>query len=188
MNADNPAEASKRGTPQSSPDLEVTRFAQLKAGSLFFYEPSHGGSVGIVVADPLRREDGNFVLPLGPHLPDRMRWPVLQEPRGLTVISFGSKFAFRLPVEPSSWTTSEPAPAVQTLVLAGSDIFLRASYSYDPEIFLACYVNAATGAICAAHGNYARPSGITAYALSWQLITLEPKPRVILSVTSPQHV
>ena len=174
--------------PMITPQMKVERDAQLDPGELFFAEISQVRFVGLVCsyAGP---GPSRLILPLGPHFPDEIQWPtLLQVP--VTAISLGSEFAIRLPVNPDHWAENEPPIDCQCLLVVGTDVFFRANGSSTPRTFAACYVNAATGEVqvragSVPPGQFAKPAGTPAYAISWQIVTTEPEPRVVLGYPFP---
>ncbi len=159
----------------------ATRFAQLKPGELFIF-PHHAGScVALAVGDPT--DVGvTLALPLGPTLPPGMAQPTLVAPESMTVISFGTDYVLRLPCVASGWVLAEPSPDISSILLADGDTYLRANFAARSHGFRPCYIDIKRGEIQAdqARREYTIPNGIKAFAIEWEILTIERKARVIL--------
>ncbi len=169
-----------------TPKYKVERVAQLGPGELFLAELRGVHFVGLVCS-----YDGpgsnKPILPLGPRFPDGNDGPTLLDVH-LTAVSFGSEFVIRFPVDPEQWMESEPARDCQCLLAIENNLYFRANGSPDPGA-LTYYVNAVTGVVevmpGVPPGRPMKPSGTGAYALAWEIVTTEPKPRVILKYPFP---
>jgi hypothetical protein len=165
------------------PKLRVERVAQLEPGELFLVEIDHTKCFGFMCdySDP---DQTKLALPLGPKFPRSVPGPRLTN-LNATGVSFGKDFTVCLPVDPEHWSADEPPNDCQCLVVVGTDVYFRADGStVHRPVYTACYVNIATGVVEVMPGNppgrYARPSGTSAYATVWEIVTTEPEPRPIL--------
>ena len=167
-----------------TPTLTATRFAQLQPGELFLCRHGAGATVALVACDPTD-ENRKLILPLGPRLPAGMASPTLVDDPGTTVVSFGRAFTVRLPTDPEAWQDQEPDAAVTPMVLTGNSLFLRCNCDTRVGVFRPCFVDLGDGRIVVQGvgrpGQFSAPPGIRAYALRWELVTTEPKPRMILA-------
>lgn len=172
---------------QTMPELRVRRFAQLDSGDLFLWRHAERGSVGIVAADPI--ENGRkLILSLGPDFPDDVIGPFLRDPNGTTVVSFGKEYVLRLPVQPTGWLDTLPALDIRCILATETGVYIRANGAPRPGQYHACYVDLSTGLIVTrgsgASQQFTMPSGIPAFAVQWEIVTTEKKPRVILAYSS----
>lgn len=170
---------------QTTPPLRATRFAQLSPGDLFILQSCEASCVALVVEDDTQSEPQRLALPIGPTLPRYLTYPIPMPDLGVTVTSFGPDFCLQWPTEPDAWSEEEPPIAVTAMALADHGPFLRCNFSNLPNHFQACFVDLTTGKICSegkgASGRYIRPPGTRAYATRWAFLTLERRPRTILS-------
>ena len=175
---------------QPAPALRVTRFAQLDCGDLFLWRHKEGGCVAIVAADPTQN-DHKLILPLGPDFPRDVTGPFFLYPDGITVVSFGKQYVLNLPVQPRGWLDTPPPQGTHCILVTEAGVYIRVNRSPNPREFHVCYVDLATGLICTrgsgASQEFATPSGVPAFAIQWELVTREDKPRVILAYPYPPH-
>lgn len=159
--------------------VHVRRFAQLTAGDLFLLLDGHCRCVALCVDSPT--DSDKLMVPIGPNLPSHLKGPALVEGPRATVISFGTSFSVRLPVEPDSWMENEPGHDVPALAVTDEGgIYLRAQYAGFGSQPVYCFVSIADGTICANATSYTPPKGTKAYAIAWEFITTEAIPRVIV--------
>ena len=166
--------------------LNVTRFSQTEPGDLFMFPHSDGLSIAMTVTDPAN--DGEkLVVILGPDFPRGMIGPSLMTPPGTTVMSFGKEYTISLPCEVEGWLMNVPSDDVSCLIFTDQGkIFIRANYRL-PDRFRPCYIDMQNGEI---HTDkfmreYIMPRGDRAFAVKWELMTTEKKPRTILSYSTP---
>jgi hypothetical protein len=166
-----------------TPPLKVARFAKLDAGELFLFEHDSTRCVGLVAEyrDP---DPERLLLALGPKFPGNLTGPSLIGTLPVTTISFVKEFNIRLPVHPKYWTDVEPDIDCYCLVLSESNLYFRAnSHTLPGQPFIRCFVNAASGIVEVNQyrpGEFARPMGTLAFAVSWEIVTTELEPRTIL--------
>jgi hypothetical protein len=166
---------------QITPTVTVRRFAKLDPGDLFIYRHSGGSCIAFVVLDPTDGGD-RLILPLGPTLPPGMKWPTLQNPTGLTAISFGKDFILRLSAQPGGWSDTSPPADTHAILIADERTYFRANFSRSSDQFQECFVEIATGVIFVSNSrSYGMPPGIAAFATEWEITTTEAEPRVILA-------
>ena len=162
--------------------LKVTRFAQTEPGDLLMYTARDGLFPAMTVTDPTNDGD-RLVVIIGADFPQGMKYPSLMTPSATTVISFGKDYTLRLPSRVKGWVTAEPPDNVNCLVLADDGrLFLRANYG-PLEEFRPCYIDMDSGEIQTDRDarRYVVPAGIRAFAVEWDLLTIEKEPRSILS-------
>jgi hypothetical protein len=166
----------------STPKIRVERFAKLQPGELIRFEINGISSIGLV-CNYQDDEPEKLLLLLGPKFPTPVSHPTLVK-LNITAVSFGKDFLLRLPVDPSSWSEAEPNFDCNCLMVISDEIYFRAYGSSDPRGFVPCFINAKTGVVQVASGlppgRYERPVGTAAYALSWEILTAELEPRLIL--------
>jgi len=177
-------------TPAS---LKVARLATLESGELFLF--AHHSSTGDtscvgLVADYRDADPQKLFLLLGPQFPGHITGPHLITSIPATTISFGKNFAIRLPVDPDSWTETEPSHDCNCLLMTDGGVYFRANGNPIPgQGFTSCFVNADGGIVevipSLPPGRYARPPGTPAYAVKWEIVTTEPEPRTILRYPYP---
>jgi hypothetical protein len=103
----------------------------------------------------------------------------------VTAISFWKDFSIVLPIDPQQWSEDEPGYDSHCLLVTSAGIFFRAIGGINQhQGFAACFVNAATGIVEVIDtpplGRFGRPGGTPAYALSWEIVTMESEPRSII--------
>ncbi len=172
---------------QTIPELRVSRFAQLDSGDLFLWRHAERASVGIVATNPI--ENGQkLILSLGPDFPQNVIGPLLLDPNGTTVVSFGKEYVLRLPVQPRGSLDTLPASDIRCILVTETGVHIRVNGGLRPGQFHPCYVDLSTGLIVTrgsgASQEFATPSGIPAFAVQWEIVTTEKKPRVILAYSS----
>jgi hypothetical protein len=165
-----------------TPPLTITRFAQLTSGELFLSQFQETSFVALTVVDP----DGDMLMvPLGPGFPDGLDRPSLVRSLGANVISFGKKYELRLPAQPNGWRLTPPDPATHCIAVTEEGAFVRANFAPPPTEYRPCYVDLDSGRIVTAGQGrgaaYAEPRGLKAFAVEWEIITHEEKPRRILA-------
>jgi hypothetical protein len=173
----------------STPKLKIDRFAQLHPGELFLFEYGNARCVGLVAEyrDP---DPQNLLLPLGPIFPGNDPGPRLMSGH-FAAVSFGRDFTIRLPVDPKNWTDKEPDRDCNCLTLSENGLYFRANGNPDPDgRFVPCFLNAANGVVEVIQGSlppgrFTRPAGTLAFALAWEILTTEAKPRTILKYPFP---
>jgi len=161
---------------------KVTRFAQLQPGDLFIFQHPAGTSVAVKATDPVSDGDPLAVV-VGPSFPVGPARPMLYNPSQTTVVSFGKDYTIRLPSSADGWRTNEPPAEADFIVVTDAGgVFLRANFR-APAAFSPCYVDMSSGEIlCNKAGRqYIEPREIKAFALAWELLTNEQKPRPIFS-------
>lgn len=167
----------------SQPKVKISRIAQLEVGDLFIYPHDCGSCLALSAIDPAMDNDKAMVL-LGPVFPRGVVSPSLVTPAQATVISFGKEYCLRLPTQPGGWVATEPSHHQLCLAVTEQATYFRVNFAGQnmPE-FHPCYVNIATGLIEASHDGmrYMAPRGIAAYAIAWEIVTTEEKPRIILA-------
>ncbi len=167
------------------PKFEMTCFERLSAGDLFIFSDQNGPCTGIAVDDPT--SSAKSAVLLGPSFPPEVAHPPLLGIRsGTTVLSFGKGYAVRLPCRPNGWLSTEPGPDKQCLVVTEYGLYMRAYFLlYHVRKFCPCYVGIQDGVVVTTGksvGNeYTLPRGTALYAVQWELLTTERKPRAILS-------
>jgi hypothetical protein len=171
-----------------TPNLKITRFAQLEAGDLHLCWLGGEPCVAFVAVDPT--ENGQKLeVPLGPTFRAGTRGPTLVTPANHTVASFGKDYALRLPVSTPGWQEAEPEPDRPCILLVEDRAYFRVDFG-GYRGFIACYVDVASGLICTIGGGhnqqFARPAGTALFATEWELLTTEPEPRVILNISAPE--
>lgn len=162
--------------------LAVTRFAQLQQGDLFIVPDEDGGFVALKAADP----DGDMLMvPIGPRFPDGLPYPCLIGEPATTVISLGKQCALRLPTRPEGWRLVPPQPETHCIAVTEEGAFVRASFVSPEHGYKPCYIALDTGTtVTSGSGRmqpYIAPRGRMAFAVEWELVTQEAKPRRILS-------
>ena len=172
-----------------TPDLKVTRFAQLAPGDLFICPHGDVAFVAMVAKDPT--EDGEKVMvPLGPVFPDGVNGPSLVRRARTTVIAFGKEYALRLPTHARGWRANEPASDISCILVTENGAYLRANFR-PPQHgeFSACYIDIATGLVqttgTGPQQQFAPPRGLAAFAVAWEIVTTEKEPRMILAYPAP---
>lgn len=163
-----------------TPPVAITRFTQLKPGELFLSQQGDASYVALAVAGA----DGDpLMVPLGPGFPDRSDGPSLIGSAGADVISFGKEYLLRLPARPEGWRFTAPDAGTHCIAVTEEGAFIRANFVAKPN-FKPCYVGFETGRIVTAgqgRGSaYIEPHGPKAFAIEWELVTREEKPRRIL--------
>src|SRR5207247_5113378 len=109
---------------------------------------------------------------LGPKFPADILGPHLLNWARATVVSFGKNYELQLPTSPSFWSETEPDPDQHCVLMCDSRVFFRANCSRYAGRFTPSYVNIEDGIV---YRN--RPPGIPAYAIGWEILTDEGKPR-----------
>lgn len=166
-----------------TPKLKVARFAKLRSGELFLFEHDHIQCVGLVAEyrDP---DPKKLLLALGPKFPGNLSGPCLVGSVSVTTVSFVKEFSIRLPVDPKYWTDTEPDIDCYCLAASENNLYFRAnSHTVPGQPFIRCFVDAASGIVEVNQhrfGEFARPPGILAFAVSWEIVTTELEPRTIL--------
>lgn len=166
---------------------KVVRFAQTQPGDLFMYAFGAGLFVAMTVTDPANDGDRAIVV-LGPELPQGMAHPSLVTPSATTVVSFGKDYKLRLPCHAGGWMTKEPPDDVNCIVVTDEGgIFFRANFG-GLEEFRACYIDMEKGEIKTDKSarSYIGPSRLCAFAVEWELLTVETEARPILSYPHQQ--
>ena len=168
-----------------SPGVTVARLAQLKPGDLFFHPVETGPFIGMVVHDPTRDGDG-LIMSLGPTFPVGAKCPRLVSAPYATVISFGNDFQLRLPSQVEGWASEPPPFECPCIVVAERTAYFRANFSPASMPPQACYVDLATGIILTRGPGQSQvyasvPPGVAAFAVRWELLTIEAEPREILA-------
>jgi hypothetical protein len=166
------------------PKVGVMRFEQLSPGDLFIYPYDEGSCVAMKVVDPT--SDGDILmLPLGPMYPAGVTCPSLMHSPAATVISFGKEYTLRLPCRASGWLASPPPFDKHGIAVTEKGAYVRANRLPAENEFHACYVDMATGAVHVSGGGrfqqFAPPPRISAFAIEWEIVTVEKEPRVILA-------
>lgn len=169
-----------------TPHFKLARFAQLEPGDLFICPNDDGAFVGIMAKDPTE-EGEKLMLTLGPTFPPGVSGPSVVRCAGMTVISLGKEYVLRLPCQPGGWLGNEPAPDNSCILVGERGAYWRANFnSTRTGGFKACYVDIATGVVHTVgrtpfQQQFAMPSGPTAFAVAWEIVTTEKEPRVILA-------
>jgi hypothetical protein len=164
------------------PDLIVTRYAQLKAGELFLYSHEKGLSVAIAAANPVELGD-LYIVTLGPKFPPTMTGPTIHSPNGSSsLLSYGGEYVLRLPAGSQAWSSEPPAAGLPCVAVAQEDTYIRANAAPPGRGFHPCYVSAKQGRILGS-GTVMQyfPLRDPIFALEWEILTTEEKPRTILS-------
>jgi hypothetical protein len=169
---------------QIEPGVTVARFEQLSPGDLFIYPQGEGSFVAMKVEDPTRDGD-QLMLVMGPVFPAGLTWPSLVGAPAATVISFGKEYVLRLPSDASGWAAGSPSADTHCIGVTDKGAYVRANFLPAGNGFQACYADMATGRIEARGSgrsqSFAPPPGHVAFAIAWQLVTIEKEPRVILA-------
>lgn len=167
---------------QLVPSLAVCRFAQLSPGDLFLFEHSDGKCVGFAVEYKDQWETKRLVLPLGPIFPKYLNGRQLFDGR-YTVVSFGTNFCLRLPSSSEKWSYRDPEQGDNWIAVAGDKAYFIGN-CYSGPGYLECFFDISTGSalVNASSGGPSRPSGIPAFAMSWELVTTDDDPKIILQV------
>jgi hypothetical protein len=165
-----------------APDLKVTRYAQLKAGELFLYSHENGFSVAIAAVNPLELGD-LYIVTLGPKFPAAMAGPTIHAPKGgSSLLSYGIDYVLRLPAGSQAWSSEPPADGLPCVAVAQEDIYIRANAAPPGRGFHPCYVSAKQGRILGSSNVMQYfPLRDPIFALEWEILTTEEKPRTILS-------
>jgi hypothetical protein len=167
--------------------MKVERVAQLEPGELFLFELLDNVKYVGLMCDYRDPDQKKLTLPLGPRFPQRSKALKLVD-LPVTGISFGKDFAIRLPVNPQDWSRDEPPDDHPCLLVTETTVLFRANGHIQDGMFRACFVDVATGVVAVAPGpppDYARPSGMLAFTTSWEIVTTEPEPRLILKFPLP---
>jgi hypothetical protein len=166
------------------PPLHFCRFGDLAPGDLFIYLHGAGSCVALKAVDPTQNGEP-LILPFGPAFPLSSNGPYLLRHRGGDVVSFGKEYILRLPSHAAGWSLSEPGQNILCILASDEGYFIRGNHADVPGEFLPCYIDMATGRIQATDrgwlSEFIRPHGLRAVALEWELLTTEPKPRLIFS-------
>ena len=165
-----------------APDLKVTRYAQLKAGELFLYSHENGLSVAIAVANPLEQGD-LYIVSLGPKFPGATTGPTVHSLNGsFSLLSYGSDYVLRLPALPQAWSWEPPAAGLPCLGVDQEDIYIRANAAPPGRGFQPCYISPQAGSDTgSSSGMQYLELRNPIFALEWEILTSEEKPRTILS-------
>jgi hypothetical protein len=167
------------------PSLRITRFAQLKSGDLFLWRYEDQACVAMVAVDPTQDGDKRAIV-LGPKFPTGSIGPTLVSPRGTTAIFFDNEYVIRLPVHASGWLDVTPPQDVCCILVTEQGAYFRVNSIRSRDEFRPCYVNVATGLICASDFAYREPGGVPAFAVHWEIATDESEPRIILAYPNPR--
>ena len=169
------------------PKLRLCEFEELLPGDLFIYFFDNGSCVALKAEDPTQNGE-KLIVPLGPTFPNSLDGPYPLQGRQINVISFGKDWILRFPSHAEGWSSSEPSANVPCILKTRDGCYLRANFSPRIAEFLPCYIDISTGLI---HANteglqdqFTRPAGGGVVAVEWDLMTTEPKPRLIFAQRS----
>jgi hypothetical protein len=166
------------------PKLQLCKFEELSPGDLFIYFHDNGSCVALKAEDPTQNGE-KLVIPFGPAFPRSVNGPCLLEGPQTNVISFGKDFILRFSSYAEGWSASEPTENTVCILKTRDRFFLRANFSPRIAEFLPCYIDMSTGLINAdtegLQDRFTRPRGIWAVAVEWELLTIEPEPRLIFA-------
>src|SRR5580704_11132718 len=164
------------------PDLKVTRYAQLKAGELFLYFHENGLSIAVAAANPVELGD-LYIVTLGPKFPAAMTGPTIHSAnRSSSLLSYSSDYVLRLPAGSQAWSSEPPAAGLPCVAVAQDDTYIRANAAPLGRGFHSCYVSAKQGRILgSSNAMQYLPLRDPIFALEWEILTIEEKPRTILS-------
>jgi len=169
-----------------TPELKVTRFAQLKPGELFLYFHDDGASVGLAAKNPVQFGDMSIVS-LGPKFLPTVGGPTIDSPQNSpgyrsALLSYGSDYVLRLPVSSQAWRSGTPGADLPCIAVAQEDIYIRANCVPPGQEFRPCYVAVKEGKILgSSESRKYFELRDPLFALEWQIVTTEEKPRTILS-------
>lgn len=164
------------------PNLSVCRFEDVEPGELFLFEHREGKCVGFAAECNDRGNVEKLILPLGPRLPAGLTGRQLFRDR-MAVVSFGREFRLLLPVTGNEWEYDEMHRGDNWLVATKTTSYFLADGFAGDYRRLECFVDISNGQILLNRTNdmFIRPVGMSAYPITWQLVTAEPEPRVIFS-------
>lgn len=167
-----------------APALKTVRFTELDSGDLFLLPRPEGSRVATVAMEGDTFDDKLAIL-LGPTFPYGLTGPHLMPLGGVTIISFGKDFAVRLPVQADAWFETAPPKETHCLLVTDQGVYIRANFANHIQQFAPCYIELATGHVCVGGSGGARrytpPTGVGAFAVRWEIVTAEARPRTILS-------
>lgn len=171
------------------PKLRLCEFEELSSGDLFIYFHDNGSCMALKAEDPTQNGE-KLIVPLGPAFPNSVNGPYLLVGRQINVISFGKDWILRFPSHAEGWSRSEPGVNVPCILKTRDGCYLRANFSSRIAEFLPCYMDMSTGLIHASTGGlqdrFTRPAGAGMVAVEWELMTVEPKPRLIFAQRAAQ--
>jgi hypothetical protein len=175
-----------------TPSLKVTRFAQLEPGDLFIVPNGDEALVAMVAEDPTQNGE-QLMLTLGPTFPAGTTGPSIMRCADMTVLSLAKAYELRLPCQPGGWLPSEPAPDKNCILVTEHGAYWRANFdSARTGGFKPCYADIVTGLVhTTGRGpfqQFAMPGGQAAFAVAWEIATIEKEPRVILAYPRPVGV
>jgi hypothetical protein len=164
---------------------KVIRSTDLQPGDLFVFEHPGGSSIALRVTDPTNYDHLLLAMVIGPSFPSETTRPTLYVVPESAVVSFGKGYAIRLPSRVQGWRTNQPSEAEDSDFIVITDqggVFLRANLR-NSKHFTPGYVDLSTGKIeCDKNKRaYVAPPGISAFALEWEFLTNDEKPRPIFS-------
>jgi hypothetical protein len=169
------------------PTLRLCEFEELLPGDLFIYFHDNGSCVALKAEDPTQNGE-KLIVPLGPTFPNSVNGPYPLPGRQINVISFGRDWILRFPSRADGWSRSEPSANVPCILKTRDGCYLRANFSSRTAEFLPCYIDMSTGLIQASteglQYQFTRPAGAGVVAVEWELMTVEPKPRLIFAQRS----
>jgi hypothetical protein len=169
------------------PKLRLCEFEELSPGDLFIYFHDNSSCVALKAEDPTQNGE-KLIVPLGPAFPNSVNGPYPLLGREKNVISFGKDWILRFPSHAEGWSSLEPSANVPCILKTRDGCFLRANFSPRIGEFLPCYIDMSTGLIHASteglQDRFTRPAGAGVVAVEWELMTVEPKPRVIFAQRS----
>jgi hypothetical protein len=129
-----------------------------------------------------------LIVPFGPAFPCLLNAPNLLPAMQTDVVSFGKDYVLRFPSSAEGWSGSEPSANVLCILKTREGCYLRVNFAPRAGEFVPCYIDISTGLIHANTGGlqhrFTRPTGEAVIAVEWELVTMEPKPRLIFAQRS----
>jgi hypothetical protein len=169
------------------PILRLCEFEELSPGDLFVYFHDNGSCMALKAEDPTQNGE-KLIVPLGPAFPNSVNGPCLLLERQVNVISFGKDWMLRFASHAEGWSRSEPSVNVPCILKTRDGCYLRANFASRIPEFVPCYIDMSTGLIQSStdglQDRFTRPAGAGVVAVEWELMTVEPKPRLIFAQRS----
>jgi hypothetical protein len=148
---------------RSFPHLNVARIAQVPNGELVLLIGHNPPSVAIT--GYTNEFGGDKILLLFSTDLLNKKGPLIIDSRNQTVISFGTDFAIRLPVEPELWSADPPTDDIPCVAVMQDKVFLRGNNGRHSHEFWPCWIELSSGIL-----SRSPLQGIVAYALAYDIV------------------